>query len=95
MTQMALRFGLAAIAALIVVPAIARDGGAPQQNARSDGQKIPFSSISPDVVVPPGESDPSDGDARGDGPDDQSQDGPPDSGAPLNANRQNDYAIPA
>ncbi|HXM00227.1 MAG TPA: hypothetical protein VN932_09875 [Rhizomicrobium sp.] len=95
MAQVAYRFGLAIFAVLIVVPASAGDNSAAHQNMRSDGQRIPFSSISPDVIAPPGGSDPSDGDARGDGPDDQSQDGPPDDGAPINAARQNDYAIPA
>lgn len=100
MAQVACRFGLAIAVATIAIPVSAHDGGATA--VRNNEQAVPFSSISPDVVVPPGESDPSAQDPGDRGADsdrgaqnDPSDNGAPDDGAPIDATGGNDHAIPA
>jgi hypothetical protein len=94
MAQAAYRLGFVFLAALIAAPAGAGTPGKPDglQNIGDGGgdQTIPFSSIAPDVVVPPGEEDQSAGD---DGGGDNGA-GPPDDGPPVSANGT-DHAIPA
>jgi hypothetical protein len=98
MARAAYRLGLVLLAALIAVPVSARDHGreksAGVQNI-GDGQTIPFSSVAPDVVVPPGEQGDSADDPNGGGPDAE-RGGPPDEGPPIDQSAGgNNQAIPA
>jgi len=92
MARAAYRLGIVLLAALIAVPACARENSAGFWNI-GDGQTIPFSSVAPDVVVPPGEEDQSAGD-----PDDggDSNAAPPDDAPPADQSANGtDHAIPA
>jgi hypothetical protein len=94
MAQAAYRLGFVFLAALIAAPAGAGTHGNATglQNGEND-QTIPFTSVAPDVVVPPGEEDQSAGD-----PDDggDSNAAPPDDAPPADQSANGtDHAIPA
>jgi hypothetical protein len=94
MARAAYRLGFVLLAALIAVPACARENSAGFWNI-GDGQTIPFSSVAPDVVVPPGERDDSADDPNGGSPDADRGDGPPDDGPPIDQSAGgNNQAIP-
>jgi hypothetical protein len=95
MAQAAYRLGFVFLAALIAAPAGAgTHNSATGPQSSSDGQTIPFSSISPDVLAPPGEEDQSDPNDGGDA--DRSGDAPPDDSPPVDQSANgNDRAIPA
>jgi hypothetical protein len=96
MAQAAYRLGFVLLAAAIALPAGAQERSAGNRNI-ADERLVPFNSVAPDVVVPPGEedqSDPGDGNAnddRGGG-----NAGPPDDSAPISQSANGtDNAIPA
>jgi hypothetical protein len=99
MVRAACGLGLVLLAASIAAPAgagTAYGSAGPRFTPnRSNGQTIPFSSVAPEVVVPPGEQDDSAGDPNG-GPDADRGGEPPDDGPPIDQSAgRNNQAIPA